>query len=190
MPKIIKDIEEKISNASIRLFGEYGYEAVDMKLIAKESGVAVGTLYNYYSRKSELFLEVFVKSWEKTLLKLKEERDKDISKEKKINKYLEILYDDIEMRKGIGNQIIKIDFNIKNSREREQFVYFKEKIIGEIQGIFNEQISTDAIEKKYDVSLRLIETIFSVIRVMIENHKEDRRGNLDFLNIIFLSFMK
>ncbi len=32
------------------------------------------------------------------------------------------------MRKGIGNQIIKIDFNIKNSREREQFVYFKEKL--------------------------------------------------------------
>ncbi|APH14545.1 bacterial regulatory s, tetR family protein [Clostridium sporogenes] len=186
MPKIIKDIEEKISSASIRLFGEYGYEAVDMKLIAKESGVAVGTLYNYYSRKSELFLEVFVKSWEKTLSKLKEERNKDISKEKKINKYLEILYDDIEMRKGI----IKIDFNIKNSREREQFVYFKEKIIGEIQEIFNEQISGDVIEKKYDVSLRLIETIFSVIRVMIENHKEDRRDNLDFLNTIFLSFMK
>lgn len=190
MPKIIKDIEEKISSASIRLFGEYGYEAVDMKLIAKESGVAVGTLYNYYSRKSELFLEVFVKSWEKTLSKLKEERNKDISKEKKINKYLEILYDDIEMRKGIGNQIIKIDFNIKNSREREQFVYFKEKIIGEIQEIFNEQISADVIEKKYDVSIRLIETIFSVIRVMIENHKNDRRDNLDFLNTIFLSFMK
>nr|WP_278001320.1 TetR/AcrR family transcriptional regulator [Clostridium botulinum] len=84
MPKIIRDIEEKISSASIRLFGEYGYEAVDMKLIAKESGVAVGTLYNYYSRKSELFLEVFIKSWEKTLSKLKEERNKDISKEKKI----------------------------------------------------------------------------------------------------------
>nr|WP_278001321.1 hypothetical protein [Clostridium botulinum] len=84
------------------------------------------------------------------------------------------------MRKGIGNQIIKIDFNIKNSREREQFVYFKEKIIGEIQEIFNEQISADVIEKKYDISLRLIETIFSVIRVMIENHKEDRRDNLDF----------
>jgi len=94
------------------------------------------------------------------------------------------------MRKGIGNQIIKIDFNIKNSREREQFVYFKEKIIGEIQEIFNEQISADVIEKKYDVSIRLIETIFSVIRVMIENHKKDRRDNLDFLNTIFLSFMK
>ncbi len=94
------------------------------------------------------------------------------------------------MRKGIGNQIIKIDFNIKNSREREQFVYFKEKIIGEIQEIFNEQISADVIEKKYDISLRLIETIFSVIRVMIENHKEDRKDNLDFLNTIFVSFMK
>jgi len=31
MPKIIKDIEEKISSASIRLFGEYGYEAVSLK---------------------------------------------------------------------------------------------------------------------------------------------------------------
>ncbi len=47
----------------------------------------------------------------------------------------------------------KIDFNIKNSREREQFVYFKEKIIDEIQEIFNEQISADVIEKKYDDNL-------------------------------------
>ncbi len=28
-----------------------GYEAVYMKLIAKESRLAVGTLYNYYSKK-------------------------------------------------------------------------------------------------------------------------------------------
>ncbi len=32
-----------------------------MKLIAKESRLAVGTLYNYYS-KNELLLEVFVKN--------------------------------------------------------------------------------------------------------------------------------
>ncbi len=52
------------------------------------------------------------------------------------------------------------------------------------------KFSADVIEKRYDISLRLIETIFSVIRVMIENHKEDRRDNLDFLNTIFASFMK
>ena len=46
MPKIIKNLEENIFNAAFELFSEYGYQDVDMKMIAKKVGIAVGTLYN------------------------------------------------------------------------------------------------------------------------------------------------
>ncbi|EDT83026.1 hypothetical protein CFSAN001627_21124 [Clostridium botulinum CFSAN001627] len=41
-----------------------------------------------------------------------------------------------------------------------------------------------------EVFVKRWEKILSKTRVMIENHREDIRDNLDFLNTIFLSFMK
>lgn len=51
MPKIIKNLEEKIFNNAQKLFCENGYENVDMKTIAENCSIAVGTLYNYFPNK-------------------------------------------------------------------------------------------------------------------------------------------
>ncbi|KXS49265.1 MAG: TetR family transcriptional regulator, partial [Halanaerobium sp. T82-1] len=48
MPKIINNLRSKISRAAYQLFSEKGYSAVSMKIVAEETGIAVGTLYNYY----------------------------------------------------------------------------------------------------------------------------------------------
>ena len=50
---------EKILRAAERLFGEKGLHSVNSKEIAAEAGVAVGTFYNYFPDKQDLFLEVF-----------------------------------------------------------------------------------------------------------------------------------
>jgi len=47
MPKKIKNAESKIMDTAEIIFRENGYVKSDMKEIAKHSGVAVGTLYNY-----------------------------------------------------------------------------------------------------------------------------------------------
>lgn len=70
MPKIIDGIEDKIFSSAFNLFSQHGYKNVDMKIIAKSSGIAVGTLYNYYPNKQTLFLNVFNKSWIETFEKL------------------------------------------------------------------------------------------------------------------------
>lgn len=78
MPKIIKNLNDKIIKSCIKLFGKKGYEKVEMKMIAKECGVAVGTLYNYYSSKWEIYSEV-LNQFQNTI---KEEIAKILSGEK------------------------------------------------------------------------------------------------------------
>ncbi|HHU92132.1 MAG TPA: TetR/AcrR family transcriptional regulator, partial [Halanaerobiaceae bacterium] len=51
MPKIIDNIEQKIYENALSLFAAKGYNQVSMKNVAEASGIAVGTLYNYYSNK-------------------------------------------------------------------------------------------------------------------------------------------
>ena len=116
MPKVINDIEKNIFDTAMELFGDLGYDNVDMKMIANKTGIAVGTLYNYYPNKMQLYLSVLEDSWADTLKKIDETSKLDISPESKIKKYLEVLYDDIEARKGLGSELLK-EKNIDRTKE-------------------------------------------------------------------------
>jgi len=53
-----KSREEKILNASERIFAEKGYHAATMSEIAKEAGVAEGTIYTCFNSKQELLFSL------------------------------------------------------------------------------------------------------------------------------------
>ena len=46
----------RILETAMRMAGEGGYEAVQMRAVAEESGVAPGTIYRYYSGKDEMLI--------------------------------------------------------------------------------------------------------------------------------------
>ncbi len=52
-------VREKILNISSNLFFSKGYDKTSIKVIAKEVGIAEGTIFNYFDSKSEIFFEVF-----------------------------------------------------------------------------------------------------------------------------------
>ena len=49
----------KILDVSKKLFYDIGYDNTSTKMIAKEVGIAEGTIFNYFDSKSEIFFEVF-----------------------------------------------------------------------------------------------------------------------------------
>ena len=70
MPKIIEGAREKIlMNAKKRLF-EKGYLHLSLREVAKESGIATGTIYNYFANKDELVATVMLEDWNITLKKM------------------------------------------------------------------------------------------------------------------------
>src|ERR1700735_3164897 len=56
----------RIIDAGLALLERNEYERIQMKDVAEEAGVALGTLYRYFSSKEHLFAEVLVK-WAATL---------------------------------------------------------------------------------------------------------------------------
>jgi len=57
----LTDKKADIFNAGRELFCSKGFKDTNVSEIAKLAGIGVGTFYNYYSSKEELFLEVFLK---------------------------------------------------------------------------------------------------------------------------------
>ena len=70
MPKIIEGAREKILvNAKKRLF-ENGYQHLSLREVAKESGIATGTIYNYFANKDYLIASIMLEDWEKAVEKM------------------------------------------------------------------------------------------------------------------------
>ena len=70
MPKAIEGAHEAILKAASRLLASEGYANLNMRAIAAESGVATGTVYNYYGAKDELVFALMKEDWKATLARL------------------------------------------------------------------------------------------------------------------------
>ncbi|RCW50782.1 MULTISPECIES: TetR/AcrR family transcriptional regulator [unclassified Halanaerobium] len=113
MPKIINNLRNKIYKTASQLFSERGYADVTMKIVAEETGIAVGTLYNYYANKEELFIKVI----EEKINHNKKFFDKYLEKDKlDLNVFITHLYDEINKSKGIIDEIIKKNINNKEEK--------------------------------------------------------------------------
>lgn len=180
MPKIIKDAEEKILDAAMELFGEYGYQEVDMKMIAEKVGIAVGTLYNYYPNKKQLFISVFEKSWQNTASKLNEVINKDFSPKQKLSMFLETLYDEFSTRKGLGSALFKE--KVIDEENIEIVFSIKEDISTKIEGLIQKVKDEEGFKFGDGMESRLAETFFILLMVIRNQHPEEKETNMQFIN--------
>jgi len=63
MPKIIKDLEEKLLAEAQRQIEDQGYGAMTVRSVAKACGVGVGTVYNYFPSKDDLVATYMLADW-------------------------------------------------------------------------------------------------------------------------------
>jgi AcrR family transcriptional regulator len=179
MPKVIKHIEEKIFNAAMKLFGEKGYSNVEMKIIAKEAGIAVGTLYNYYRNKKELFAKVFEYSWEVTFSKLDEVIESHLSVREKMERCVITLYEEVENRKGMGRELTKA--NVINI-DKDKTIWIKNILKEKIYLLVNNINSKDGMEIQEDMSIRFVETLLILTITMLNEHPDEKEKNIRFIN--------
>lgn len=59
--------KEEILNTAMEIALEEGIEAVNIRKLATKCGMAVGSMYNYYKSKEELFAELSEHFWNKIL---------------------------------------------------------------------------------------------------------------------------
>ena len=65
MPKIIENLEARLLQEAKRQVEEDGYSAMTIRSVAKECGVGVGTVYNYFPSKDALLATYMLEDWNK-----------------------------------------------------------------------------------------------------------------------------
>lgn len=88
MPKIIPDLRNKILVEAKRELFSGGYKSISIRGVAAETGIAIGTIYDYFPSKSDLVVSVVLVDWFKTMARMKE----SINRATSFNSGLKIVY--------------------------------------------------------------------------------------------------
>ncbi|MCX6055866.1 MAG: TetR/AcrR family transcriptional regulator [Chloroflexi bacterium] len=103
MPKIVPDIQNKILSVAERHFRNLGFEKADMRAIALEADLAVGTIYLHYQSKEALFQEVVARSWRNTIEKIEKISTLNEDPCELLKRVLLELAQDMENRKSLNS---------------------------------------------------------------------------------------
>jgi len=87
---------EDILTAAVRLFSQKGFHTVSMQDIAKEAEFGVGTLYNFFDSKEQLFLELMRAGIDKVRQALVPILDSDLRQDRKLSEFIQAHADMIE----------------------------------------------------------------------------------------------
>ena len=72
MPKIIENPEARLMEEARRQVETAGYAAMTIRSVAKECGMGVGTVYNYFSSKDELLAKCMLEDWNRCIAAIRE----------------------------------------------------------------------------------------------------------------------
>jgi AcrR family transcriptional regulator len=167
MPKKNNNTKLHIIREANNLFKKYEYGEVDMRKIAKNSNVAVGTLYNYFKGKEDLYISILKESWQSTYNRLDKIKELNASPMDKIYKFFEIMEEDKKKRKHLSQKIIHRILDEKTDCDSDKFFrdwidYLDSKLAVLIKSADNKNVYKD--DEYKILSHVLISSFFSVVR--------------------------
>ena len=71
MPKIIENLESRLIEEAKKQIEEAGYGAMTIRSVAKQCGVGVGTVYNYFASKEDLVATHLLADWNQCVTAIK-----------------------------------------------------------------------------------------------------------------------
>lgn len=177
MPKLIINIEDRIFLAAKELFYEKGYDHVSMREISSRSGIAVGTLYNYYSNKNELYFLVLKESWRASFKKLDDLLSQDLDEKEKLKHSIRLIYEGILERKCMGIQIRKS----KDLKDNKLIQAIEVEINQKIKQAFKNLEIRPEISEDKDILDKLVNTLLVNLTMLIEFYPESADENIEFI---------
>jgi TetR/AcrR family transcriptional regulator, fatty acid metabolism regulator protein len=145
MPKKVGEKYSAIIEAAVKVFAQYGYHNCQVAKVAKEAGVADGTIYLYFENKEDILISLYrekmgqyIESLELDLEKLSRSDDK---LKKLIKRHLNHLEADPSLAEVTQIQLRQSDPIIRQGIAEPVTKYFRliEQIVilGQEQGVFD-----------------------------------------------------
>lgn len=134
--------KEEIIQAAMKLFAQKGYYATSMQEIAEQSGIAKGSIYNYFKSKEEIAVSILRYYYDVLFRKMKDiADDAALSAREKFEKQLSVQIEEFYRHKELvqmhmGEQTVKVNDEVHRLvfRIRAKMLNWYRRAIEEIYG--------------------------------------------------------
>lgn len=179
-------VRTAVYEATVMVLLENGLKGLKMRLVAKEAGIATGTLYNYFKDKDDLLFYVYQEVFNDFFAHLSQAADCQISPVDKLSdvvkKYFEFVVKNIDLFKFLA------ETNIFQRAHKTIFREHGEKCVGIFEKILDEGIG-QGLFKKCQVSQTagiFHGSIIGVLKTKAERDvlqpKEDAKSLVEMFN--------
>ena len=169
MARISKEKKEEIRNSILEVaaadFFEKGYEKTSTKEIAKQVGIAEGTLFNYFKTKSDLYMEVFAREFKMNEDELQEIYLGNNRANELLAEYVNQLYSPVlKIPKFMMKEMIQVFFSVgkKNFDKIEKLASIDFKYMDMTKELIEKLIAAGLIREGTNPKL-MSEIIYSTV---------------------------
>jgi AcrR family transcriptional regulator len=183
MQYLKNEIREKITDAALKEFKEYGYLDANMRRIARRSGITVGNIYRYFKSKDVLFGEIM----EPARVELMELLFADKQKSKNTDKHGHLLDIDsimdsvIRVLRKYTSELIVIIYRSKGSKYaniKEEFISLIEKRL--VDEMLSEHYVKDPVKENNAIAYVMAASFVESVFIIVKKYDQDIE-KIDFL---------
>jgi TetR/AcrR family fatty acid metabolism transcriptional regulator len=144
--------ELDILEAAIKVFAEFGYHNARISQIARQAGIASGSVYLYYKNKEEVLASIFRKVWEQLYNEISRISDrKDLSSLDKIEFLIDVIFDIFSVNPSLA--IVFVNEQIHLQKDPSLFKQHYENFFRKGEGIIEEGIKNGSINPNINVKV-------------------------------------
>jgi AcrR family transcriptional regulator len=167
----MQDKKELIYNCARKIFGSKGFKDTAISDIAQSAGISVGTFYNYYSSKENLFMEIFLHENVKLKKECFEKLDKSMSPMDTVKQMMELNFQGMKANTILSEWYNKAVFEkIEKTYRQENGVNAVDFLYGDFLKIVEQWQAQGKM--RADIDSRMIMMIFASI-INIDTHKQE-----------------
>jgi len=166
--------EAVILESAIKIFAKHGYHNSRISQIAKEAGIASGSVYLYYKNKEDLLARIFQNVWEQLYHEISLiYKRKDLSAIDKIEFLIDLIFDIFSANPPLATVFVNEQIHLK--KETNAFFHFYTEFFNTGEKILEEGIKEGSLNSNLNVNVFKF-FLLGGMRYLLENWAKDSKG--------------
>lgn len=152
MPKKTKDKYQAIIDAAIKVIAEHGYHNAQVARIAREAGVAEGTIYLYFQNKEDVLVSIFKEKMGEYIALVRNELQKTKEPLEKLRMLIQMHFSKLEANRDLA-AVLQIQLRQSHPTIRQRITEPLKGYYRLIEEIIAEGISKNVFRQNLNVYL-------------------------------------
>jgi len=172
--------QDLIREAAIRVFARKGFYNSRAEEIAREAGIAVGTIYNYFAGKEDILLEIFKTEFEQQMEGFRDLLASDLPIPQKIRQILENHFSRLSKHGDLAQLLMQERFN-PGEGFRAKLLDLYRGMISRIEELIREGIDKNWVRECHPriIAYALLGVVESLSVYALTYPEEAKQGILD-----------